>query len=73
MTRLDETTPKVKYITRSFVPSPEATLSVLVISCTLATADRFDYQRGILSRAEYLNTLMDLADSTTDDFAELEY
>ena len=79
--------PKVKYITRSIVPSAAAdvnygTFSIvpslgaeycsMLIMCTPDMVARFDRQRGNLSRHKYLKELLDMADGESD-FARLEY
>ena len=69
MPTLNKTPRKVKYVTRSIVPSRGG---VLIIPGTPETIARFDYQRGNVSRADYLDELMDLIDGGTD-YGELDY
>ena len=69
MPELNDEPRKVKYITRSIVPSPTG---VLIINCIPETIIRFDYQRGNSSRGEYLEELLDMVDGGSD-YSELDY
>ena len=94
MPTINDTPRKVKYITRSIVPSSAAKVpafynDLCYIWVTSEQLARFDHQRGNLSRAEYLDELLDIADGKPEswrrndalfegfgddvDCAELEY
>ena len=68
MVRLDGSREKIIYTTDSNASPPEAKyvdakdLGILLIDCFPAMIDRFDHQRGNLSRREYLDELLDLAE-----------
>ena len=66
MVTLNDTPRKVKYIARSIVPSSAAKIAdggnTAYIRFTPGQLARFDRQRGNLSRAEYLEELLDMAD-----------
>ena len=62
MVRLDDNLRKVKYTHSGPYPTVTLNPGIMLIPCTLETITRFDHQRGNLSRAEYLDELLDLAE-----------
>ena len=62
MVRLDDNPRKVKYTGITTIIAPRVYMTAMLIGCTNKTVARFDHQRGNLSRSEYLNELLDLAE-----------
>ena len=71
MPTLDDNTKRVNYSTHHTFRPPAVT-NALMISCSFKAVARFDRQRGNLSRREYLDELMDLADGDSD-YGEIKY
>ena len=80
MVKLNDSPQQVKYTTRSFAPARcklDFDNPFIIEDVPPEAIERFDYQRGNLSRQRYLNELLDLADSVTDfnmtEYTELDY